>query len=667
MIDDEKVIHTAQENVLYVHESFSSMFHGMLNWFQTQFEPRFAYKVISTYDKAVQFFRSKKLAKDGTIQTNILPSITLDPNLDFTNEERSGKFFWMFPNFNNVSYRPFAPKINLKDQGVTISVIHTRYSGTCDVTFWLSSIYELFDFRSKIIQFCGGTGRWIRPDFFWSHIILPKELVEFNRPTDKKKLDWSATPLELIQLNTTNTKEYAIPFPLNAVWRLDSLSDGSTKYGADQLTEWRFTATFTWEANIPTYLRLDNYSFYNMHPNVSVHITPAYAAQPLVDRIEMVDCLYRDEILEKIIHGNRIWYVDKTPKECKNCTCEYKDSDEVGKPFVKFDETQCNHYPKSYAPWDHIVSGKIYDVEYLQNHYDEVIKDGYILLIDSYKPNLHNDYLRRAKGCLCCSDDNNGDFYDMISSIRLSTICNFSRALYNSLKENRIGDCITMDSISKTIYNGLYPSKMLDYSDIIDKDCEDVCNNLIELFTKYSDTKFEKDESYRRLNFGLTEVVNVDKVDDLGLMVIDDNKTIILDKLVTNRMANDIDVYVNNEYVDKKYYTILGRTLTFTDDYNIGEYPHIKISYKGITRIVNLDLFTNYLMTKTDERNYLLDGKKIEIELPEEFSTEYVKCCSYNGMLEEYKDFEIVDHKIIFNLQPMRDRVIQVFANRKSN
>ena len=81
---DEKLIHAKVDDVLYVHESFSSLFHGMLNWFSTIFEPRFAYKVISTYDKAVQFFRSKQTARDGTIQTNILPSITLDPNLDFS-------------------------------------------------------------------------------------------------------------------------------------------------------------------------------------------------------------------------------------------------------------------------------------------------------------------------------------------------------------------------------------------------------------------------------------------------------------------------------------------------------------------------------------------------------------------------------------------------------
>lgn len=661
---DEKLIHAKVDDVLYVHESFSSLFHGMLNWFSTIFEPRFAYKVISTYDKAVQFFRSKQTARDGTIQTNILPSITLDPNLDFSNEERSGKFFWMYKTLNKMGNRPFAYKVNLKDQGVTISVNHTRYSGTCDVTFWLSSIYELFDFRSKIIQFCGGTGRWIRPEFFWSHIILPEEIVKFGRPDDGKPLDWSATPLEIIQLSTTNTKEYALPYPLNAIWRLDSLSDGSTKYGADQLTEWRFTATFTWEANIPTFLRLDNYSYHNMKPTSHIHITPAYSSQPLIDRIELVDSVQRDDILKDIISTNKIFYLDKRPKECENCTCEWKESKEPAIPFVKFDEEQCDHYPETYTSWDHIVSGRIYDEEYLSKHYNEVKNEDYILLIDTYKPNLHNDYLRKAKGCLCRFDDENADFFDMISSIRLPTLCNFSKNLYTALK-NRINDCITMDSISKTLYEGLYPSKILCFDDIIDKDCNDVCNNLLDLFEKYNKNQFSSDPKYRQLNFGINDIYQCDEIEDLGTKQLDENRTVELSRLVTSEMAKNLRVYVNNVCLPKDNYEILGKTLTFTDKAEVPQIAHIKIEFKGITKLLELELFSNYIMTKTDERNYMIDGKKIEIDIPEEFDTRYIRCCSYNGILEEHRDFEVNGHTIVFKLEPMREKIIQVFASRK--
>ena len=70
MIDETKLIHNKVDNILYVHESFSSMFHGMLDWFSNQFETRFSYKVISTYDKAVQFFNNKRTTKDGILTHN---------------------------------------------------------------------------------------------------------------------------------------------------------------------------------------------------------------------------------------------------------------------------------------------------------------------------------------------------------------------------------------------------------------------------------------------------------------------------------------------------------------------------------------------------------------------------------------------------------------------
>ena len=62
---DEKLIHNVVKENLYVHDVFSSLFRGVLNWFQDGFDQRFNYKVISTYDKAVQFFNQKRRKKDG--------------------------------------------------------------------------------------------------------------------------------------------------------------------------------------------------------------------------------------------------------------------------------------------------------------------------------------------------------------------------------------------------------------------------------------------------------------------------------------------------------------------------------------------------------------------------------------------------------------------------
>lgn len=654
---EEKLIHNKTDNVLYVHESFSSMFHGFLDWFQSQFEPRFAYKVISTYDKAVQFFTSKKMSKDGAVQTNILPSITLDPNLDFTNEDKAGRFLWMFSELDSYRQRDFTDQINLREQGVVVSINKTRYSGTCDVTFWLSSIYELMDFRSKLIQYCGGTGRWIRPKFFWTHIILPKEIVEFNRPDDDKKLDWSSTPLEVIQLNTTNSREYAVPYPLNAIWRLDSLSDGSTKYGADQLTEWRFTATFTWEANIPTFVRLDNYAYYDMHPTLSFHVSPAYSSQPLINNFKSLTNISRDDILKDYLKTNAVYIVDTKSKITDSETKEEKEV--TDSPFVKFDDTQCQHFPDFYTNWNHIVSCKLYCAEDVIGKGMDISNEDFILLMDEYNSDIHDNLLRMARGCLCRYDDKASEFFTKISSLNLPTICNFDKKLYTALRKLQ-GTDITMDSISKLIYSGLHKSIQLDAKSYIDKEHYTLCNNIIDFISKHKNVD-ECDKS-KELNFGYSSYFKQNREDNLGKL--NDDKEVDIPYLLCVKNTDDIKVYADSHLLKPEYYEIIGKRIRMTDKYPFNKYANIILKVKGLTKIASLELAINYQMTKTDERNYLTEGKRIEIEIPEGFEKEYIKCCSYNGILDEHSDYEVVDNKIVFKLEPMRDKVIQVFANR---
>ena len=85
---------------------------------------------------------------------------------------------------------------------------------------------------------------------------------------------------------------------------------------------------------------------------------------------------------------------------------------------------------------------------------------------------------------------------------------------------------------------------------------------------------------------------------------------------------------------------------------------------KGFSKVISLQLAIDYHMTKTDERNYYTEGKKIELEIPQEFESKFIRCFSYKGSLTETIDYNIVDNKIIFDLEPMRDKVIQVYANR---
>ena len=93
----------------------------------------------------------------------------------------------------------------------------------------------------------------------------------------------------------------------------------------------------------------------------------------------------------------------------------------------------------------------------------------------------------------------------------------------------------------------------------------------------------------------------------------------------------------------------------------------MKSKIEGYSKIYSIGNAINYHITKEDERNYYINKKQIEIDIPAGFSTEYIKCCSYNGMLDEHSDFELNEDKtkIVFKLEPQRDKIIQVFMNRK--
>lgn len=641
---DEKLIHSEVKDTLYIHDSFSSMFRGMLNWFQEGFDQRFNYKVMATYDKAVQFFNQKRKSKDGNTSTNILPSITLDPNLDFVNEDRGGKFPWMFPNLDNVHGRYFCNHIDLKEQGVTISVMRTRYSGTCDVTFWLQSIYELMDIRTKLIQYCNGIGRWIRPEFFWTHVILPKELVEFNRH-DGKKLDWSTTPMEVIQLATTNTKEYGIPYPLNAMWRLDSLSDGSTKYGADQLTEWKFTATFTWECDIPTFLRLDNYSFYDMRPTFTFGLGPTYAEQPLLNKIESYTSISHEDLIRKYLSHQQLYTVLESKK-----------------PLVKMDSTQCQRFPELYKEYNHIVSGIVYTYdELLKLQEADQIPEVFIFLMEKYDES-YLELLRKASGCINKYDDSKSEFFTLISSINLPTICNISDKVYNALLK-KVGKVITMDPICMLIYNGECKVGRLDPAKWMSKENYDVCNRMVDYF---KENKIFQSSKYKLLNFGEAQLVYENKKDEIGPYLENEDEYLLVHP-ITGKCKDSLKLYVNGEYVPRTKYELYSHKIVFNDGVTFEPGSLITYTIEGYCKLYSVGNAINYHITKEDELNYYSKKQNITIDIPPGFSTDFIRCCSYNGMLDEHTDFELNEDKtkIIFKLEPQRDKVIQVFMNRK--
>ena len=244
----------------YINNCMGSFYRGLLNWFGDSFYPEFNYKVIGTFDKAIEYF-NKTLENGGEIETNILPSITLDPSGEFEPEEHGGRFSWRYPNLSpGLGSKLFTPIY--RDDNVQVTPVFTRFQGTCEMSMWCRSIYEYLDIRTALYMWSGGIGRILRPTTFWSYLVVPEEILDYKYDNDVTgeayQLDWRSTDAAMTLIKNMDQMRVVYPVQLNPWFQIDSISDGSQKQGGTELASFRLNSTIKYEIELPTYLVIDS-------------------------------------------------------------------------------------------------------------------------------------------------------------------------------------------------------------------------------------------------------------------------------------------------------------------------------------------------------------------------------------------------------------------------
>lgn len=436
-MDNDCVRRQVKDN-FFIHNVFSSFFAGVLEWFGEDFYPRFQWKVVGTYSKSVQYFNEKrKLGTDPN--EKLLPAISLDPMLDFSPEERGGRFLWQFSRYAPGIGMQFFKGIDLKEQDVLITPVFSRYQGTFELTFWLSSVYELLDFRVSLLQFMGGYNRWVRPKYFWTYMILPEEIENFETdPSTHTKLDWSNTTADLVSVSTINKTRLAVPFALDPIWRLESFGDSSTKYGGDSIAEYKLSATLGYELNIPTYVVLDR----GLDPRfeLSFSLEKVYTKYPLVSPYKILKAMKDQDVNNKYFQNVfKLFTIDS-------------DKPEETVPFMTFSSDSV-YYPPKYSTTNYIVSGTL--VNYNSTSIDVTRQT--ILYIEKYKSE-YLQALRRCGGVICRSETAASDFYSKCQLLNKPTITYITDSEFVTLS-NYFGKDITLDSVNRSIYNGKLRTK----------------------------------------------------------------------------------------------------------------------------------------------------------------------------------------------------------------
>jgi len=258
MADENKV--ESRYNYFWIHNVFGDFCKTTIDYFADYLYPRFTgWKVISTYDKAVEFL-NKQVQYHRETDQPMRPGLLLDPSGDFSFDETYGKQPWRYPNlapgFVKYIFQPI-----YQDTNVLITVGFSRLVGEFTLTGLMSSFYEYTDMKIYLNLIFGGLNRPIYPKWFNSFIILPEEIVNYTYSnsvtgqTYKISLENSYNHL----VKTTNTNELVYPCVMLPRYTLTNISDASSRLGGvEGLPDWKLAFTVNYEIEIPTFILLES-------------------------------------------------------------------------------------------------------------------------------------------------------------------------------------------------------------------------------------------------------------------------------------------------------------------------------------------------------------------------------------------------------------------------
>ena len=129
----------------FVHNPLSDFYRSMLDYFCVLY-PRFQWKVIGTYQKAVEFLNKSQQYGRETDQP-MLPAILLNPSGEFMIDDIAGKFLWRFPDLGLGFAATGAFDPIYQDTNVKIVLCWSRLKGELIFSFLPASYYEYMDMK----------------------------------------------------------------------------------------------------------------------------------------------------------------------------------------------------------------------------------------------------------------------------------------------------------------------------------------------------------------------------------------------------------------------------------------------------------------------------------------------------------------------------------------
>jgi hypothetical protein len=198
---------------------------------------------LSTYDKAVQRYEQEN------VKSPHLPYLVCDQTLSLEVDETS-QMHWKFPGVfgaGNVSslYQPI-----IKTEDIVITPLFLTINLNIDLIAWFESVYQKLDYEMAMLLRFGGFNRWTIPYAITYDVPYPNALQ------DDTYIDLSQYGISKAMYKTLGKEMYVLPIYTKPLFRLNTISDNSEKYGSDNVAQWRSIINLTMKVQVFTGLHI---------------------------------------------------------------------------------------------------------------------------------------------------------------------------------------------------------------------------------------------------------------------------------------------------------------------------------------------------------------------------------------------------------------------------
>lgn len=211
--------------------------------------------MIGSFDKAIQYV--DQMNNEGMTSTgdmmSYLPMIVFTPTLE--EPDRFTDFLW-----NYAGGRPFIVNWNhppiIFEDGTALNICTRRMKGNIDLRIFCESQPEEHDIHMAFLNWFKGLNTYTVLNNIQEYFVLDEQIRLFTDRREQIVLDLNNSNISHKLVQSTNKNQYVIPIPAAPLLMLTSLSDASSLYGGNGLSEYALSGSISYELEIPSVITL---------------------------------------------------------------------------------------------------------------------------------------------------------------------------------------------------------------------------------------------------------------------------------------------------------------------------------------------------------------------------------------------------------------------------